>query len=416
MAEKTNQTKENNGELNTPDFLNHDFFEKVLQNDEGDKALKIYKLEIILASKPGEHIASIMFKAIIDYISRGRKVTGRRLIVKTTPVEEGLRKDLLKEHPFFDREIEMYTKVLPEMKKIMKSIGDDEEMWGKIVYCCDDPAVIILDDVTMSGYSMDNHLQNFDDTMTILKMLAKFHAISFYMNDNKYAHKLDLTKYEAVLSEDLIKNFQVFFEGFEALKEQVDKWPGYEKVSKTLIDLNTKFPERLTKVFKSNSDFSILCHGDFHVRNMMFIKNGKSIEKTVLLDYQLSFWGSQAIDIIYTFYTIADDEALARRDELLFNYHVYFCEYLTRLGCLKKPPSLLDLNKEILDNGAIDLFMGICCLPLFRMDYSKTDLTAFADPTRDGVTAVRRMAYSEAKTVKMLKRVLPELVHKGILY
>ncbi|GAB0087171.1 LOC111597534 [Sergentomyia squamirostris] len=416
MAERKNSIKENNGELNPPDFLNRDFFEKVLQSDESDKALKINKFDIIPASKPGEHIASIMFKAIIDYTSRGKKVTGRRLIVKTTPVEEGVRKDLLKEHPLFDRETDMYTKVLPEMKKIMKSIGDDEEMAAKIVYFGKDPVVIILEDVTMSGYSMDPGLQNFDNTIKILKKLAKFHAISFYMNDNKYAQILDLTKYEAVISEDFMKNFQVFFEGFESLKEQVDKWPGYEKVSKTLIDLNTKFPERLAKVYKSNPDYSILCHGDFHVKNMMFIKNGESIEKTMFLDYQLSFWGSPAIDLIYVIYAIADDEALARRGELLFTYHASFCEYLTRLGCLKKPPSLLDLNKEILDKGAAELLLGICCLPFFRMDISKMDLAAFADPTRDAMTAMRRMTYSDEKIVKMLEIVLPDLLHRGILY
>ncbi|GAB0087172.1 LOC111597534 [Sergentomyia squamirostris] len=416
MTEEKEPIKYNRDELNPPDFLNQDFFQKVLQNHENDKALKITKLEIIPGSKPGDHFASIMFKAIIDYTSRGKEVTGRRLVIKTMPVEEGIKRDMLKDSPIFDREIDMYTKVLPEMKRIIESIGDDEEMAAKMIYHSKEPPIIIFEDITKYGYVMHDGLFDFDNTIKIVKKLAKFHAVSFYMNDNKYAHKLDLTQYDTIMTQAMMENFKVFFAGFEYLKEVVDTWPGYEKVSEKLVDLNSKFPARLIEVYKPNPDFNILCHGDFHVKNMMFIKNGDSIEKTMFLDYQISFWGSPAIDLIYVLYAIGDDETRARRGELLSIYHASFCEYLNLLGCLKKPPSLLDLNMDLLKNGAAEILLGICFLPFMAIDFSKMDMDAIVDPTPESMAAMRRMTYADEKIVKILKVVLPELLHKGILY
>lgn len=83
---------------------------------------------MIPGTKPGEHFLSIMFKAVISYTSKGKEISSRSFVVKTLPIEDSTKKDMLSTMPVFDRETEMYTKVLPEMKKIMESIGDYEEI------------------------------------------------------------------------------------------------------------------------------------------------------------------------------------------------------------------------------------------------------------------------------------------------
>uniref|UniRef100_A0A1B0C8D6 CHK kinase-like domain-containing protein n=1 Tax=Lutzomyia longipalpis TaxID=7200 RepID=A0A1B0C8D6_LUTLO len=244
----------NKDEINPPDFLNQDFFENVLRESENDKALKITQLKLVPGTKPGDHFASIMFKAIISYTSK----------------EEGIKKDMLKDMPIFDREIDMYTKVLPEMMRVMESIGDKEVLAPRLIYHSTDPPTLIFEDITKLGYEMHNGFFDFTNTVLIIKKLAKFHAVSFYMNDNKYNH-IDIAK---------------------------------------------------------------------------------------------------------------------RRGEILAIYHATLTEYLNRLGCLGKPPSLLELNMEVLKRGAMELLWAVGFLPFLCLDFTKIDMEAIVDPSPEVMETV----------------------------
>lgn len=81
-------------------------------------------------SSAGDHYASIMFKIIATYGSKGKIVSDRRFIFKTVPEAEGQKKDLLEQLPAFKNEILMYTKILPEMDKILKEHGE-KGWWPK---------------------------------------------------------------------------------------------------------------------------------------------------------------------------------------------------------------------------------------------------------------------------------------------
>lgn len=86
--------------------------------------------EIKPGSKAGDHYASIMFKIIATYGTRGKVVNERRFILKTVPEAEGQKKDLLEQLPAFKNEIAMYTKVLKDMEKILEENGE-EGWWPK---------------------------------------------------------------------------------------------------------------------------------------------------------------------------------------------------------------------------------------------------------------------------------------------
>lgn len=80
--------------------------------------------EIRPGSAAGDHYASVMFKIIATYGSRGKIVNDRRFIFKTVPEAEGPKKELLEQLPAFKNEILVYTTVLPEMDKILKEHGE----------------------------------------------------------------------------------------------------------------------------------------------------------------------------------------------------------------------------------------------------------------------------------------------------
>lgn len=80
--------------------------------------------EIRPGSKAGDHYASIMFKIIASYGTKGEIVCERRFILKTVPEAEGQKKELLEQLPAFKNEIEMYTKVFKDMEKILEESGE----------------------------------------------------------------------------------------------------------------------------------------------------------------------------------------------------------------------------------------------------------------------------------------------------
>ncbi|XP_059621215.1 uncharacterized protein LOC132264897 [Phlebotomus argentipes] len=421
MAEKapsSGPSPYNKDELTPPDFLNEAFFLGVLQKVEKDRDLKIAKFEMIPGTKAGDHFASIMFKAIISYTSRGKEVNSRSLVVKTMPVEEGMKKEMMTEMPIFDREIEMYTKVLPEMVRLMESIGDFEELAPRMLYYSTDPLIIIFEDISKFGYEMHQGFLDFDNAIKIVKKLAKFHALSFYINDNKYAHKFDFTKYKGIMiTENTIDKMQVFVDGLSAMKEEVETWTEFEKIAEKIEVVRTTFLRKLLSVYYPNPEpgFNVLCHADFHIKNMMFIKNGEDIDKTMFLDFQMCFWGSQAVDLIYVLYAIGNAATRARKGEVVSIYHKTFNEYLERLGCLRKGPSLLELNIDITKHGQLEVLLGLCFLPFFSLDFTKVDMDQVMDPTPEMLAQMQRMVYKNPDVVAILKEVLPSLLYKGLL-
>ncbi|GAB0094310.1 LOC111597534 [Sergentomyia squamirostris] len=419
MAENSEPIKYNKDELVPPDFLNEEFLQNVLEKDENDKNLKITKFDIIPGSKAGDHFASVMFKAIVSYTTKGKSISGRSLIIKTMPVDDGFKKEMLSEMNVFGREIEMYSKVLPEMKRIMESIGDKEELGPRCVYYSTDPVTIIFDDITKYGYEMYNDgFFGFDNVIKIVKKLAKYHALSYYMNDNKYNNKkIDFSSVQSLMKDSMIDTMKNFFGGIDYLQKELVNWPGFEVIAEKMLSQTDRLTNMLPKIYQPNPDsgINVLCHGDFHIKNMMFIKSGQDIDKVMFLDYQISFWGSPAIDLIYVLYAISDFDARERRGEIISIYHQAFCDYLTRLGCLKKPFSLLELNIELLEKGTMEIFWSCCLMPLFCMDMSKLDLEAMVTPTDATLLDFRQMMYKNEVVVKTLKKVLPDLLYKGIL-
>lgn len=220
-----------------------------------------------------------------------------------------------------------------------------------------------------------------------------------------------------MINRSVTDKMKMFFEGFDIVAEEAKNWPGFENVVQKLSAQNETFIEKLLEVYQPNAafDFKVLCHGDYHIKNMMFIKDGANIDKTMLFDYQLCFWSSPAYDLIYLFYAFGDGSCRKRRKELILIYYEFFTEYLKRLGCLSKPPALVQLNMDMLRMGIIEILWSVCYLPFFCLDFSKADVETVVNPSDEFIQDVRKDAYKEEKFVSMLKEVLPELLHKGIL-
>src|SRR4051812_15046758 len=71
--------------------------------------------------------------------------------------------------------------------------------------------------------------------------------------------------------------------------------------------------------------------------------------------------------------------SLAKRDEngeipteeLIMFYHQEFTKALKAFGFMKAPPTLLDLNVEILHHGFFQVLLGMCFIPFSFIDWDK---------------------------------------------
>lgn len=78
---------------------------------------------------------------------------------------------------------------------------------------------------------------------------------------------------------------------------------------------------------------------------------------------------SPVVDLSYAFSIIQrPDKGNLNNNELLMYYHQEFVNALKQFGFIKLPPSLLDLNVELLQHGAINIIIWLCFLPFSFVD------------------------------------------------
>lgn len=76
----------------------------------------------------GDHYASIMFRCNINYnIGNSLDNIQRSLVLKTLP-DEGMKADMLQQSNVFETEINMYTKTLPKIEKILAECGEPTKL------------------------------------------------------------------------------------------------------------------------------------------------------------------------------------------------------------------------------------------------------------------------------------------------
>lgn len=101
------------------------------------------------------------------------------------------------------------------------------------------------------------------------------------------------------------------------------------------------------------------------------------------------------------------------RAEFITTYHQQFVEALKKFGYLKAPPSLIDLNVELLRNGTLEVLVATCMCMLFYFDFS--NVTAADMDMGEGTKEAKRRIYRNPDFEKLIKAELPRFLHNGII-
>ena len=90
------------------------------------------------------------------------------------------------------------------------------------------------------------------------------------------------------------------------------------------------------------------------------------------IDFQICKFATPAIDLIYAlYYFLSTENRKTRRAEIIAIYHEEFVDALKKFGYLKSPPSLMDLQVELLKNGFFEVIVSVCMSIFFYMDFGK---------------------------------------------
>lgn len=73
-----------------------------------------------------DHYASVMYRVNVEYYTKVvNDQQSIRLILKTMPFIDGAHKDLIEKLDIFEREIDVYSNVLPRMTRMLNEAGVD---------------------------------------------------------------------------------------------------------------------------------------------------------------------------------------------------------------------------------------------------------------------------------------------------
>lgn len=333
-------------EIVTPLWLDNSFLSTVLRGKYGDDSILVTSFEVSVATKKGESFASEIFR-IIARTSTGLQ---HHLILKKPHTSKD-RSDAVEGYQFFGKEMNFFNKFLPEVKKILRSIDEWEELCPQLIYCDEENQVLVMEDLRVRGYTSgerENRISR-EAAEILMRKLAKLHAGLMAVNEQRKG-ELEL--------EDRFGNyfvqgpFHAFFKQFPYdLIEEVKTWGSeFEGIVPKLEKIADNFTTVMHDATISRRGWNVLAHNDLWYTNVMMKKEGEAVVDVLMIDFQLCRWASIASDLLYVFFRNLNVEDYANGvDYLIEIYHSHLQRVLEKLRSAKVP-TLEDVLAEVHDN------------------------------------------------------------------
>lgn len=75
-----------------------------------------------------------------------------------------------------------------------------------------------------------------------------------------------------------------FINQIKTIADSVAEWPGYEKYENVIRQYNKHYKEKVRSLYgPTTSNFNVLVHGDFHMKNLMHIINKGEVQDTAFV-------------------------------------------------------------------------------------------------------------------------------------
>ena len=188
--------------------LTKKFFEKILRESEKNdelQNLQVTKVKVSDENEFGKHFCS-QVNSLELHVKSKDQLKIIQLVIKSQPPETARK--FLTASRTFEREVEMYSVVLPDMASyVVSGASQDLHPWDvlPIPRCyfsrCEGgdqskDDMVILENIRQQGFIFienGDHLVNKAHVEIVMREIAKFHAISYCMKVSSLAHCSYLT-------------------------------------------------------------------------------------------------------------------------------------------------------------------------------------------------------------------------------
>lgn len=170
-----------------PNWLNDDFFINIIEMKLNLSAkefeVKINSIKPAVGS--GENYVSGIYRIRVEVkILQDEKIEIHSFILKNM-LKAG---DDMKQHGLFEKEINIYSDIIPALENEFKLIGENVQFGPRCYKATTKPAdILVFDDLNACDYKVGNRREGLDieHCRVFLSKLAKFHAASaHYMEKN----------------------------------------------------------------------------------------------------------------------------------------------------------------------------------------------------------------------------------------
>ncbi|KAH8390813.1 hypothetical protein KR200_000929 [Drosophila serrata] len=404
MSECADNIAYNKDELVPPGWLDKNFITDVLSKHEKAPELQVTDLRFSPACLKGEHYASIMFRAKAKYLKEKGDFE-KSLIIKTMPEEEGHKKDLIGSSPLFETEVGMYSKVLPEFERILRQAGAHTKLCADCIYHSLEPRkILIFEDLKETGFFvLRNREASKEEVDRAYFKLAKWHAASLKKPEllKEYTH--GLLEMPQIMQESFMKTGMPYFVELLSNDPELIKYKAYFE------QIKPDFLERLKGEWKGLRDnpevdqYRVLCHGDLHLRNMMFQYEKGSFKDCMLLDFQISHLFPLTSDLVYSIYMLMEPEHRWKFwDDFIDYYFFVFRNTLEEIGYKGEMPTEDGLWERLRQHKYYEYFFITTFLPLmWALRETSVD---FGELLQDDER--RRKCYYSEGYIKDVKKIL----------
>ncbi|XP_022902181.2 uncharacterized protein [Onthophagus taurus] len=383
-----------NEEKSPPQKLLHDEVIDALIKEAEKRGLSDCQLDITSGSTKGDNFMGIL--AIVKVT--GKNINGEKVqlnwIAKAAP-QTDLYRSMLKIDIAYATEVYMY-KLFDQLDEFQaeKKLLQPFNAHPKFVLSYLEPykESFVMEDLKAEGYVLRDRKQPLDinHVKHVMREYGKFHAISFALRDQKpeLFAKLAKEREEKIFvtdDEEHIQNMIKYQDNFNnkllaLLNEESDA-----EVIKSL-KYYCKDPVHFNmNTITETNEYSVIGHGDCWTNNFIWkyedAKNPEIPTKVCILDWQLSRYGSVALDLSYFFYACTTQEFREKHyDKMIQLYYYSLCSHLVEMG--SDPERMFPFSaliNELKHHCTFGFYMGTMVLHIMISDntempeFSKTD-------------------------------------------
>ncbi|XP_045507205.1 uncharacterized protein LOC123703296 [Colias croceus] len=320
----------------------------LLTSEELDKALSKWfqkpatfsHWEYVSETGKGDSYLSEVMRIKIYGIINGESVHVQ-VVLKTIP-KNVCRRLTFRSHDFFKNEINVYQNVLPVLLEFQaeKRVTHPFTHYVNLFLALSDGVndVICLEDASLDKYGSPVRQEGIDYEHFKLtsEVLAKFHALSFAMRDQRPEEfaEISSTVFETYYDPNYTDWYARFWKrisgiAIDAVEKEYPNTIYVEKVKAFAV------PERYQDMIKAVQDKTngVISHGDCWTTNFLYRYQNSKVVDAKMIDFQLSRYASPVLDLIFCIYACTDQELLLKHyDDILKNYYSVLSNQIKELG------------------------------------------------------------------------------------